>query len=77
MQVAAPAVSPQQGHGHMGVGVDQAGQHDFVGAVDHPVKLPGGAGVARIGDFSALHRHKAVLQLRQGRVHGQSGHVFK
>ena len=77
VQVVSASVPPQEGHGHMSVGVDQAGHEHLAGPVNDPVKLPLGAGSAHRGDFCALHRYKCVFQDRLGRVHGHSGDMFQ
>ena len=77
MQVAASAVAPHEGHGHVGVGVDKAGHHHLAGAVDHPLKLPRGALRPHRGNFGPLHRHKGVFENGGRRVHGHGGDVGK
>ena len=77
MQVAAPAIAPHQGHGQVGVGVDQAGQEHFARPVDDPVKVPPGADGSHGGDGGPIHRHIGVLQHRPRPVHGDGGDIGK
>ena len=75
LKVVTPAIAPEQGHGYMGVAVDQAGQQSLALSVDHPVELPTGMLLAHRGDPGPLHRHAGVLKHRPGRVHGHSGDI--
>ena len=77
VQVAPPAVAPEQGHGDVGMGVDQAGHEDVVSAVDLPVKGPLGTLGAHGGDGLPLHNHIGPLQQGVRLVHQQGAAVIQ
>ena len=77
LEVTAPAVAPQEGHGHVGVGVHQAGHEDVALAVDLPVELPLGAVGAHRGNGLPLHGHKGVFQEGAGLVHEEGPAVIQ
>ena len=77
LQIVTPAVTPHQGHRHMGVAVYKAGHEHLALALHHPVKGSLRAHRPHGDDFCSLHRHKGVLQHRLGGVHGHSGDVGK
>ena len=77
LQVAAPAVPPHEGHGQMGVGVDEAGHHHLARAVHYPVKVALGTVGAHIGDGGALHLDIAVFENGPRLVHQNGGDVGK
>ena len=76
VQVAPAAVAPHQGHGHVGVGVDEAGHQHLASAVDDLVEGPGGPLRPHIGDLAPLHRHKGVGQHRPALVQEDGGDVL-
>jgi hypothetical protein len=51
LKVTSAPVAPQQGHGHMGVGVDQAGHKHLPAAVNFFPERAGGARRAHRGNF--------------------------
>ena len=77
MQVAPPAVAPEQGHGDVGMGVDQAGHEDVVSAVDLPVKGTLGTLGAHGGDGLPLHNHIGPLQQGVRLVHQQGAAMIQ
>ncbi len=56
-------IAAEQGHGGVGVGVDEAGHHQLVGAVDHPVGRPVGGHLPHPLDRRAGDRHVGLDNL--------------
>ena len=77
LQVTAAAVAPEQGHGDVGVGVDEAGHEDVAAAVDLVGKGPRGPLGAHGADGRALDNDKSVVQERVGLVHAQGAAVVQ
>ena len=61
LEVAPAAVAPEEGHGDVGVGVDQTRHEDVAVAVHLLVKGAVGADRAHGGDLVPLHGHEGVV----------------
>ena len=75
LKVVPPTVPPHEGHGQVGVGVDQAGHHHLAGAVQDLIVHPLGALGPHVGDPGSLHGDIAVFQGGERLVQEQSGDV--
>ena len=77
MEVVAVPIAPHHGHGHVGVGVHQAGHQDLAHAVDHLVKGALRALRADEENLVPLHGDKGALENGAGVVHEDGGDILK
>lgn len=77
LKVVSSAVTPHQGHGEMGVSVDQAGHHHLTGTVHFPIVIPEGTPGTDKCDLGAVHRDKGIPQQGLLRIHGDGGNMVK
>ena len=76
-QIIAVGKAPQDGHGQMGMAVDEARHEHHAGAVDDLFRLLLRGAQADVADFPVGNAHKGVGIDVHLRVHGDAGHVGK
>ena len=79
LQIVVVGVAPQNGHGQMGVAVDQAGHQHHAGAVNDFLGLfrLGGRVLAHIGNFSVGDADETAGVLVHGLIHGHHSGIGK